>query len=84
MLKYVFLSCEIIFEMFSLKFLSVLCMRLSGLEAQHFHRMTALNLCIGVTDAETEASVATPLGMTLLLKLSDPWSQSIGLPEQVK
>lgn len=59
-------------------------MRMSGLEARHFHRMTELNLFIGVTDAETEASVATLLGMTLLLKLSDPWSQSIGLSKQVK
>lgn len=59
-------------------------MRMSGLEARHFHRMTALNLFIGVTDAETEASVATLLGMTLLLKLSDPWSQSIGLSKQFK
>lgn len=77
MLKYVFLSCKIIFEMFSLKPLSVLCMRMSGLAAQHLRRTTALNLYIGVTDTDMEASVAAALCTT-----SDAQSQSRGLSKQ--
>jgi len=74
LLKYVFLSCKIIFEMFSLKPLSALCMRMSGLAAQRLCVTAALNLCVGVTDTETEASVAAPS-----CTVSDAQAQSPGL-----
>ena len=51
---------------------------MSGLAAQHLCMTTALNLCIGVTDTETEASVAAPL-----CTISDPQSQSRALSKHV-
>lgn len=59
-------------------------MRMSGLAAQCFHRITALDLCTGVTDPVSEDSLAAPLCTALLLKLSDPQPQSLELSKKVK